>query len=327
MAFLLLSGCFPSSCRYTEPRALLPADSLSRAYAAGIPEDSLYEIGAFSGTDGHPLKHPRTLQFMTDGSLLVGDTERHSLFHIDPGGRFLGELPLPDGSFPYLAGGRGDTAFVFGAGTGRIYTVYADTVVREIELPTDPSALQFAVWHGDVVFLKQVSETGGAVLLSLDSHGRERHLTAPARPWWRHAGGLRMWGDTLVSLSGYRPVLDRFRPGMPPDTLALTGFDSPMLARSRAFMLGHVDEPPLLVASAAASGEELFVLNLRPGWLRVDVYGADGRLRRVLSPNSRSMHYRFLPQDIAVRSRPDGSVLVAVAASSPRPGVRIYRAE
>ena len=72
------------------------------------------------------------------------------------------------------------------------------------------------------------------------------------------------------------------RPGAVPDTLALVGFDSPQMVRSHRFLLGEVDQPPLLTSSAAVAGGRLFALNLRGDHVRVDVYGLDGRLERAL---------------------------------------------
>jgi hypothetical protein len=108
------------------------------------------------------------------------------------------------------------------------------------------------------------------------------------------------------------------------DTLSLVGFDSPMLARSHSFMRGDIHEAPLLSASAAPVGDRLFVLNMRPGWLQVDVFGRDGRLRKRLVQSTREYQSAFFPQDIDVRRTGKGYE-IAVILSEPSPEIRVLQ--
>ncbi len=91
-------------------------------------------------------------------------------------------------------------------------------------------------------------------------------------------------------------------------------------------MRGDVHEPPLLSASAAPAGNLLFVLNMRAGWLQVDVFGRDGRLLRRLLPPERVYRNAFLPQDLDVRVTPEGYE-IAVVISRPEPVLQVFRWE
>ena len=111
------------------------------------------------------------------------------------------------------------------------------------------------------------------------------------------------------------------RPGvLEADTLALVGFSSPQLPRSAQFERGEVDEPPLLTSSASAVGDRLFVLNLRTDHVRIDVYGRDGRLERVLSTRPVQGPETAFMLDLAARPGPDGSIDLAVLFTRP-PGL------
>ena len=88
-------------------------------------------------------------------------------------------------------------------------------------------------------------------------------------------------------------------PGL--DSLTLRGFDSPMLSRTRLFTLDELTQPPLLSSSAVAVGERLFVLNMRPGWLRVDVYDRSGELQYILTQPDPQFNTDYFPTDLAVR--------------------------
>ena len=101
------------------------------------------------------------------------------------------------------------------------------------------------------------------------------------------------------------------------DTLALTGFYSPQLVRSAQFMREEVDEPPLLTSSAATLEGRLFVRNLRSDHVRVDVFGVDGTLERILESPTRGIE-TDVAQDLAVRRAADGAIELAVLkARSP----------
>jgi hypothetical protein len=138
---------------------------------------------------------------------------------------------------------------------------------------------------------------------------------------------LRSWGDTLLSLSGYRPAIDLVLPGERLDTLDLHGFDSPMLPRRRAYGRGEVDTPPLLTASAAPLGDRLYVLNMRPKHLQVDVYDRQGRLQRILTetPPESMEAPDYFPLDLAAFRDPDGALRIAVVTHEPEPAIRCYR--
>src|SRR5690606_2850496 len=114
------------------------------------------------------------------------------------------------------------------------------------------------------------------------------------------------------SIRGYQPVVDVIDMTGRVDSLRLRGFDSPMLARMRLFQLGDAKSPPLLVPSAAFAGGRIYVINARPGWLRVDVYDASLTLEAILVEPDPGFARSFYPTDIAVL--PDGDrVLLAVS--------------
>ncbi len=325
---LLLSGCLPYACRRDESRALLPSDSLSRAFAQQIPADTLAlrwrTTGATAG-----LAFPRTVLFGPDGAVIVADAERNAVVVFDTTGAV--DRILAPGTFdvPFLAGRRGDTLAVFSPGARRIDFVLGDAVVRRVPTPTDLPArgtLQYAAVTDHTIFFKTLGDDVVGYLARLDERGRIRDRVPLPGPAWRHAGLLRPWGDTLVSLSGFRPVVDLLPPGATAlDTLALVGFDSPMLARSRLFLLGETHEAPLLIESGAAAGDALFLLNLRPGWLQVDVYDRQGRLRHRLIGPDPAYDKQFYPRDLAVRPHPGGGYTLAVVFTGSEPGVAVFR--
>ncbi len=107
--------------------------------------------------------------------------------------------------------------------------------------------------------------------------------------------------------------------------IPLMGFDSPMLARSRLFVLNDLDQPPMLTVSAVAEGELLFLLNMRPGWLRVDVYDHDGHLQNILTQPSPEFDQGYYPSDIAVRRISATEYELAVSVIEPEPRIERYR--
>ena len=58
-------------------------------------------------------------------------------------------------------------------------------------------------------------------------------------------------------------------------------------------------------------------MNLRAGWLRIDAFDRTGRLVHRLTEPDHAWDASFFPQDLAVRSRADGTYIIAVAVSSP----------
>jgi hypothetical protein len=329
-SLLVLAGCLPYSCQRTANEALFPADSTSRRVADTVPADTLRPVGASTGTKAHPLAYPRTVRFV-EGSVAVSDAERNSLFRFGPDGTFRREVADEAFAVPYLIGHRADTLVVFNAGADRIDFVVGGQRLAERAVAYDrPSreALVYMLATDAHLYAKVVGQDEGAHVARLDSTGAVVARADVGGPYWRRAGFLRAWGDSLVSLSGYRPVVQRlpraFADGAAADSLSLVGFDSPMLERSFAYAQGDVTKPPLLTPAAAAVGDRLFVLNLRPGWVQIDVYGRDGRLqRRLLEPHRRG-NRGFYPLDLDAR-RTDAGYRFAVAVRSPEPRLELFR--
>lgn len=332
-AILMLSGCLPYSCGRTESRELTPADSVSRLAAESAPTDTLRLVRATTGTDESTLEFPRTVRFGDDGVIYVTDVERRSLFLFAD--RFTTkEIPL-EIEAPYLAGLSGDTVAVFSPSNLAIYRLVGGEITDSTMID-DPQRNESSLVYGTVgdrIHYKRVGPEQEGIVVSFAAGGDRIDTTRLPAPHWRHAGLLKTWGDTVVSLSGFRPVVDLITSSgagtagggsTSSDTLSLVGFDSPMLARSRAFMLGEVHEAPLLSASAAAAGDHLFVMNMRAGWLQVDVFGRDGRIQHRLVESTADYRSAFFPQDIDVRRVQDGYEL-AVILSQPDPELRVFR--
>lgn len=326
LCVLILSGCFPSSCRREEPHDLFASDSLSRQIAAGIPIDTLRLIRSVQGSPENAIEYPRTVLFGNDDTIYVGDVQSGVLFLFDSSG-----LPLQSWHddrlvHPYLAGTRGDTLLVFSPDSSRIFYLLEGRIARQIDLPRpdDRSALQYVAGTEEAIYVKAASAESGVSIHRFDHAGQEVAKKDLRGPYWRYAGMVRTWGDTLLSLSGYRPVVDLLTPEGRVDSLALVGFDSPMLARSRAFMLGGIKEPPLLSTSAAPAGPYLFVLNLRPGWLRIDVFDRNGRLQFVLTESNSAFDREFFPIAIDVRPQDDAGYLLAVTTHEPVAQLLLY---
>lgn len=323
---LLLAGCLPSSCGRPESQALLPADSLARQLAARIPVDTLRLVWEAAGEGPDALQHPRTVLAGADGRWWVSDFEPSRLLAFDSTGAPAETIQDAALSYPYLIGQRADTLVLFSPGNGQVQFVASGRVVQAFSTPAGPfqrGTLQYAVVDTASVWLKVVGEDEHGTLTRLDDRGQVLWQTDLAGPSWRYAGALRTWGDTLLSLCGYRPVADRWYPDLRRDSLVLTGFDSPMLARSRLFLVGEVHEAPLLSATAVPVGNRLFVLNMRPGWLRIDVYDLSGRLQRVLVQQNPDFNQQYYPVDLAVRAVANGYAL-AVLVHQPAPRLLRY---
>lgn len=326
----VLSGCLPHSCDRTETRALMPADSLSRQMASRVEVDTLNQIWM---SDASELAYPRTIRFTGADQIYVSDVESHRLFAFGTDGAMMETVDGDDLHFPYLIGVRGDTALVFNPARHRIDFVAGGAVVRSIDTPSGEALprrqpLQYAAAADSALFVKIVGEEFDSYIARLGPEGQIQERFELQGPFWRFAGQLRPWGDSLVSLSGYRPVVDVLpAEAQQIDTLRLHGFDSPMLSRSRLFLAGEVDEAPLLSASAAAAGDLLFVLNMRPGWLRIDAFDRQGRLQhRLVQPNPRArMNTDYYPVDLDVRRVQGGAYEFAVAVAKPEPRIELYR--
>lgn len=327
------SGCLPSSQRQNT-RTLTPGDSLSRHVAATVPVDTLRLVWAAEAPERAPFEFPTSLVWLPDslgGAIVVADTRAGGLHALSPEGDYAGWSRPAGLEYPYLAGHRADTLIVFSRGAGRLDFVRGDSVLRRVRLPEAFSA----VLATDSALYAKRTEENDTFLARLAEDGRIAERYGLVGPHWRHFGFLRAWGDSVLSLSGYRPVVDVLRPETPPeavlDTLALVGFDSPQLVRSHQFLLGEVDEPPLLTSAAAPLGRRLVAVNLRAEEIRLDVFAPNGagglRLERALVyPDAATVADAF-PADLAVRQGTDG-VLVVLLMQRPggvfsRPGGRV----
>ena len=332
LAFLLvLAGCLPSSCSRTESQAITPVDSLSRQMAAQITPDTLRLVRRMAGPPDRAMAYPRTVLFGPDGRLFAADAERNSVYTFDPAGAFLDEITWDGAAIPYLAGLRGDTLLVFSPEARRLDFILHGSPVRHLATPGDlpEGPLQYATATDEAVYLKVTAKNFAGYLARLDAEGRITARVALPGSEWRHAGLLRTWGDSLLSLSGFFPIVDVLTPDLaaPLDSMALLGFDSPMLRRTFAFRQGDARQAPLLSSSAAPAGDGLFVLNMRPGWLRIDVYDRAGHLQRVLVEDEPAYDKQFYPIDLAVRQTETGGYEIAVALVEPVPEIRVYRWE
>jgi hypothetical protein len=254
---LTLAGCLPSSCRRVESRAISPADSLSRQIAEQMTPDTLALVWRASGPDDRELGHPRTVRFGPNGGLFVSDVARNSVYTFSATGAFVAETTWEGVAFPYLVGLRGDTMLVFNPEAHRLDFVVQGVVLRRLSTPGDlpRGALQYVTATDEAIYVKVVAKDAAGYVVRLDEQGRVQARVPLAGPHWRHAGLLRVWDDMLLSLSGFRPVIDVLDADLnePLDTLALVGFDSPMLRRTFAFMRGDTYEAPLLSSSSCST--------------------------------------------------------------------------
>lgn len=328
---LLMTGCLPYSCQREANKAVFPSDSLSREIARDVSSDTLDLLWTVGGTEAHPLEYPRTVRFVEGGGLAVSDAERNSLFRFTEEGEVERETSDEAFDVPYLMGSRGDTLVVFNAGADRVdRTVEGRRLTNKsfsFERPA-PEALVYMMASDTSLYAKVVGEDIESYIARLDDEGRSVARAPLEGPHWRHAGFLRLWGDSVVSLSGFRPVVNllpaAFQEESRPDTLALKGFDSPMLERSYAFAQGDVSKPPLLTPSAAPVGDLLFVLNLRPGWVQIDAYDRNGRLQHRLVERHEMGDQNFYPIALDARRSEEGYEF-AVTLRSPEPQLELFR--
>jgi len=328
---LLLAGCFPSSCQRDGYTALTPADSLSREIAQETPLDTLEHVWSATGDSSRRMEFPRTVAFGSDQQLFVSDVERNSVFAFAPDSSFVRETAIDLFDIPYLAGIRGDTLVVLNAGTDQLMLVHGDRLIRSLPVAVGragKSSLLYAAATGTDLYAKVVGDEVDNFVARINRRGEiEQRVELPG-PHWRHAGLLRVWGDSLLSLSGFRPIVDVLPLPLTDttraDSIALRGFDSPMLPRSRAFLTGEVSKAPLLTAAASPVGDQLFVLNLRPGWLQVDVYDRYGQIQHRLRQAERAYEASYYPRDLAVQRRA-GGYDIAVIFTDPEPRLDMYR--
>jgi hypothetical protein len=324
---LVLAGCGPSGCRVSDPAALLPVDSLSRDIAMEAPAHELEVVGELRLEDVAP--HPRTIQFSPDRSTLyVGDTRSHFVARVDLATGNFERIDHDTFRNPYLAGFLGDTLLVLNPARRHIDYLVNGAVERSIDLPDfdDRRTLRYAAVHQNEVYVKSVSESAGTHVSRFTPDGEEAERVELEGPFWRHSGMLRSWDENLLSLSGYRPVIDIISPEMTADSLRLMGFDSPMLARSRRYVEGEARNAPLLTAAASPLGDKLWLLNMRPGWIQIDAYDRDGRIIAIFTQPEPTPDRRFYPVDILAHRDADGSTLLHVLLARPEARVITYRA-
>lgn len=319
----MLGGCLPSSCARSDNYSLLPADSLSRQIAASVDPGTLEHIETIDLSDA--LSMPQTLAVdARTGDVYVAAPRRNRVAHVV---KSTNEIRTVEGDFesPYLAGFRGDTLGVFNAFAGRMMLMADGEVLRTIDFDMDRSTSDRMAVLGDRrIFVKDVSESSGATIFVFDDGGRLIEEVPMDGPYWRHSGSLRILDGDVFSISGYRPVLYVLREGRI-DTLALVGFDSPMLSRSRRFLEEGNFQPPLLSSSAVVVDDRLFAINLRPGWIQIDTYGRDGRLTDVWIEADPQPNRRFYPVDIDAVPLDDGAIDLYVLVQQPAARISRYR--
>ena len=323
---MFFTGCLPSSCRRIESRAVFPADSLSRQIAANITVDTLAPPTIITAPD---LGIPRTVLFGNDDQIYVGDTEHNKIFIFPPAGTSHTSFTLPNTSFPYLAGWRNDSLVVFDPESRQFHFVVDTTAMASVTVDQAPAnSLQFALATASGLYLKAVSTRDTTHFLwKLDRTGVPVQETVLYGSSWKNAGLLRESGNRLVSLSGFYPWALFWTEDLieEPDTLRWWGFDSPMLRRTYAFEQGQGRGPPLITSAAAAAGEFWFVLNLRTGWLRIDIYDRSGMIQYIFEEADPGYLKDFYPIDIAAKLNPDSSFRLAVGLEARTPSIRVYR--
>ena len=331
LALFVLAGCLPSSCSRDVSRELLPQDSLSRRMAQDVPIDTLQHVWTTREQEAPALSYPRTVRFGPDNRLFVSDAEHNAVFVFSRQGAVVDTLRSPSFSHPYLAGFQGDTLVVFSPDAHRFDFISDGTVVRSMTPSVADTlrknTLQYALAGEAGIYYKAVSEDYGGFISRLTSDGSLQGRRALPGPYWHYAGQLREWDGRILSLSGFRPMLHVIE-GPPPhtlDSLRLLGFDSPMMHRTRAYIQGEIRKAPLLSAAADPAGALLFALNMRPGWLRVDAFGRDGRLRHRMVEATPGFRKDFYPIDVAARRIGPGRYEIAVVAVEPRAMLSLYR--
>jgi hypothetical protein len=333
LAAVLLAGCLPSSNQRKLNRQLFASDSLSRDIAATVPVDTLTLLRRVVPPPEAILEFPTSFALLPDGQIVVAETQRGALVTFSAEGGYERAFQWESFSFPFIAGTLGDTVAVLNRGSHRVDLVLGDRVVQSMEVPDERNGNALLTTRG--LFYKTAPEDDVARLYHFDLDGAEQARYDLAGPYWRHLGFLRSWGDSVLVLSGYRPVVDVWTPstqkGGVLDTLTFAGFDSPQLERSRLWAAGDVDEPPLLSPAAAPIGDRLFVLNARPGWVHIDVFrrdaGPDGPrllLERSLMQRNPRIDNDFYAVDLAAR-RVGEEIEFVVLTTKPAPGLTFLR--
>lgn len=322
---LFLTGCLPS-CGRQEERALMPEDSLSRAHAATVQVDTLRPT--WTSPSGL-FAYPRTVRWTDAGYLAVSDPEADRVVLLDSVGAVAREWSVP--GTPFLAGAWADTVVAFEANNARFHFLTptglsADSVAVP-NLPDDRTLVRYGAATPRYLYFKAGSaETRPFVQVLSRDGGLLKTYTFEEGRHWRYAGLLRTQGDTLLSLSGYRPVIDRLAIsdlGLSRDTLLLFGFDSPMLFRTRLALKRKSVQAPLITSASAVAGAYLFALNLRPGWIQIDVF-ENGTLIRSIIAGDVAINRNFWPVDLDAREGA-GGFDIAVALTRPEAQILQFR--
>jgi len=315
----MVSGCLPSSCGKVEPRDLAPSDSLSRQLALSFVPDTLVKLWSSSEN----LAFPRTVQFAGE-NLFVADVRNSNVVSFNQSGNYQNSIAGEGWKFPYLAGGDTHAPFVYLPTLNRLDRIAGDTVEKVLDLPTTDNALTYAFGSGERIALKTLPKDGGGSILLYSTTSVEVLEFELSAPQWTHAGGIIVDADTVFSLRGFDRSIDVFFGEQPPQLRPLVGFDSPMLARAYSFRQGITSKPPLLSASAAFVDNRFFVMNMRPGWLRIDVYSRSGLLEALLVQPDPAFSKSFYPTDLDVIVMDDG-YLIAVCYKEPTPQVTLFQ--
>ena len=225
--------------------------------------------------------------------------------------------------YPYLVGSDSTSALVYLPSVRRIDKIVGDRVEVATTYDQENVGLTYAAANSDFFVLKVLPKSeAGTLTIRRRVRQSEKNLRLDA-PQWTFAGGLLIDSDTVYSLRGFQPTIDLFTEDGPAEQRDLVGFDSPMLARAYSFRTGAADKPPLLSSSATFQDNRFFVLNMRPGWLRIDVFSRSGLLENVLVERSPAFQKNFYPTDIDVTKR-DDRYLIAVSYKEPEGQVKLY---
>ncbi len=264
--------------------------------------------------DGGESAYFGSILFGPDSLIWVGDLGTHSIRRFGPDGEE--EEATTGFSFPYLTGQTTDTIAVYDAGSNRLVSI--EEPDRGIDLPPlngeAASLSRQIVLMGGAVYVKDARPPVAVVRKLAATGWVERTDTLPG-PSWHHFGVLRTWLGKIVSASSYRPVLYTLDPSGGLDSLRLQGFDSPMLARIRAFSIGDVKEPPLVISGVYGTSEGLYLINVRPGVIRIDVFDTDGKIERILQYEEPEPT-TFTPFDLIVRNEGDSTRAYVASVST-----------
>ena len=81
----------------------------------------------------------------------------------------------------------------------------------------------------------------------------------------------------------------------------------------------------VITDEAHRSQYDTLALNMRLGWVQVDVFDATSRLQHRLIQPDPGPDRKFMPEDVDAWREPSGAVRIAITATQPRPEVRLYR--